>query len=652
MPLGGTNDDSLGTKRYVKGLISFIERSSTPITIALQGEWGSGKTSLINKLHSQLCSHDASFLGITINTWEYSMLSTPEMAVVKIMEYLVNTLSGYDPIINKKFKNILKVASNIAFRVGREALKIATNHAGAILTEAVVGSSIDGADLGTDNVSIADLRRDLNKAVENSLKGKGKHGVIVFVDDLDRLNPPLAVEILELLKNLFTLDKCIFVLAIDYDVVVKGLKPKFGELTEGNEREFRSFFDKIIQVPFSLPVNSYTPMDFVLGALKEIGYITDSQGELPHVKESFSKIVEASVGKNPRAIKRLINTLSLIDCITKTEAKTDDSSDAKALDTKILSAIIVAIQICYPKVYRMLTREPEFTLWDLSIFDGMGMKGISNSADSESDTPSWQDILYRVCTPDAFLLPHRHDIELLLNTIIDIAKKYPDRSLGEMMRQVINISSVTGISSGLPAEDPTTTRKKIISRLHDGIKKYISSLRHDIAQIKPKNNTGNGGLRINYGKEGRHTLDITFTTHLDPATKHASIRTALDMAIRDPQKRNALSLEEIMAESRLSDALERFDAVLSDKLRRSATFFHGNAYDNGRRKFDSYTDELRYVQTNNILPAENITHNPGYWIDISTPDQAADSAIISTLADIIIANYDFRSAMLRDGESE
>ena len=40
---------------------------------------------------------------------------------------------------------------------------------------------------------------------------------------------------------------CVFVLAIDYDVVVKGLESKFGKKTEENEREFRSFFDKIIQ---------------------------------------------------------------------------------------------------------------------------------------------------------------------------------------------------------------------------------------------------------------------------------------------------------------------------------------------------------------------------------------------------------------------
>lgn len=44
-----------GTERYVNGLIKFIENSSAPITIALQGEWGIGTTSLMNRLERALC---------------------------------------------------------------------------------------------------------------------------------------------------------------------------------------------------------------------------------------------------------------------------------------------------------------------------------------------------------------------------------------------------------------------------------------------------------------------------------------------------------------------------------------------------------------------------------------------------------------------
>lgn len=64
------------------------------------------------------------------------------------------------------------------------------------------------------------------------------------MDDLDRINPSDAVEVLEALKNMFDMNHCIFILAIDYEVVVKGLEGKFGKKTEENEREFRSFLIK------------------------------------------------------------------------------------------------------------------------------------------------------------------------------------------------------------------------------------------------------------------------------------------------------------------------------------------------------------------------------------------------------------------------
>ena len=53
--------------------------------------------------------------------------------------------------------------------------------------------------------------------------------VVFFIDDLDRINPVDAVEVLESLKNIFDIKDRIFILAIDYDVVVKGLEEKFGE---------------------------------------------------------------------------------------------------------------------------------------------------------------------------------------------------------------------------------------------------------------------------------------------------------------------------------------------------------------------------------------------------------------------------------------
>ncbi|MBS7363496.1 MAG: hypothetical protein KIH03_06770 [Paludibacteraceae bacterium] len=55
IPRKATEEDKFGLNAYEKGLELFLRGSETPITIALQGEWGSGKTSLMNVLQANLC---------------------------------------------------------------------------------------------------------------------------------------------------------------------------------------------------------------------------------------------------------------------------------------------------------------------------------------------------------------------------------------------------------------------------------------------------------------------------------------------------------------------------------------------------------------------------------------------------------------------
>ena len=345
MPLSESVND-FGVEGYVKGLERFIEHAATPLTIALQGEWGSGKTSLMNRLYNDLCSESKEYIGININTWEYSMLSSPEETVIKIIGELVHSLSKEDPSASSKVGKFMKGALGMAYRFGRELSKSAFPGAGMIVEGVGVPTDLPGSSSDDKSITLSELKKTLTEAVQKTITDFNKKGVIVFVDDLDRLNPPLAVQILELLKNIFTLENCIFILAIDYEVVVKGLEPKFGKLADSNEREFRSFFDKIIQVPFSLPVNNYRPMDFMLRSLVDVGYITEVNSNDPNVKKTFATIVEATVGKNPRSIKRLINTLSLLDCIATCGSNKENVE--MTMDEKQLNFIAVALQICYP----------------------------------------------------------------------------------------------------------------------------------------------------------------------------------------------------------------------------------------------------------------------------------------------------------------
>ena len=253
LEVGGSDD--LDISAYHEALVDFIKKTDTPMTIGVQGEWGSGKTSLLNQIWSKLeesnqeHQDDENYLQIWVNSWEHSLLCSPEECLLKIVNEIIQELLQADVDKNNKDKVKDGVQSLM-----KGALRI--------------GSSIAAGSAGTDAVdsffssnanTIKELRKQLQNLVHEikELETNPYQRVIVYVDDLDRIEPRDAVSILELLKNIFNIKDCVFVLAIDYQVVVKGLKEKFGEPTPENEWEFRSFFDKIIQLPFTMPMNSY-----------------------------------------------------------------------------------------------------------------------------------------------------------------------------------------------------------------------------------------------------------------------------------------------------------------------------------------------------------------------------------------------------------
>lgn len=77
-------------------LCQFIRQGDMPITIALQGEWGSGKSSFMKMMEQCLCSETLSdeerFDSIWINTWELFWETDHDVAVKKLLLNLVMQL--------------------------------------------------------------------------------------------------------------------------------------------------------------------------------------------------------------------------------------------------------------------------------------------------------------------------------------------------------------------------------------------------------------------------------------------------------------------------------------------------------------------------------------------------------------------------------
>jgi predicted KAP-like P-loop ATPase len=417
--------DKLGIGQYEVGLTQFIEHANTPITIALQGEWGSGKTSLMNTLRNNLCEGDqARFFGVWINTWEYSLMRDATTALAGIVNGLVKSIAqfaGHSPA---------KTLGDKVLKFGLMAFAAAFNR----------GSDVVKEILSNENKSsISEIRTELETVINECVQKHEKQGIIFFIDDLDRIDPPIAVQLLELLKNLFTFGHCIFVLAIDYDVVIKGLEPKFGTLSEKNEREFRSFFDKIIQVPFSMPVTRYQIDEFLKESLLSIHYLTESQSQNKDLITVFSEISNLSVGTNPRALKRLLNSLLLIRCINN--IKDDEQADSEL--ELLVNFTLVSIQIAFPSIYRLLSSNPGFDKWDDEMLARMDLSPVKLQNENKS---KWEQILFRLCENDYYLKMHFLNISGILNRLKTLIENNGE-TVEDYISDLISLSSVTNLDA-------------------------------------------------------------------------------------------------------------------------------------------------------------------------------------------------------------
>jgi len=451
-PISAEAKDLFEITPYKNALCEFIQGADTPITIAFQGEWGSGKTSLMHQIQETLVREDSDskFFSVWINTWQHMLLSGAESSVCGILKNIITQIGKHA----KSDKS--KKTAEITKFVFKAAVRTLTNTAGSF-----VGMKNAGDDAlksfqeeyeknnNSGESDIAELKKSVGSLIDAVLSDAGENKkFIFFIDDLDRIDPPVAVNVLEILKNIFDLENCIFILAIDYDVVVKGLKPKFGEMTSKNEREFRSFFDKIIQLPFSMPVKAYKIDKFLLEALRGIGYFDLNEND-PASKQHLDEITmiaQTSVGTNPRALKRLTNILSLIQIITRQTHSNDDDQQLK--DQKLLNFALVCMQICYPAVYNVLLTNPDFTTWDDTLAQKLQLEPLSEvvsvrlQANKEFDE-NWEKIVYRLCSSDYYLSSRVFEISGLLNRILTMVPKEDD--LGVAIESVIKLSSVTNV---------------------------------------------------------------------------------------------------------------------------------------------------------------------------------------------------------------
>ena len=437
-PIHALKDDLFGVQSYVNGLCKFIMECETPMTVSIQGDWGSGKTSMMNMIQSELGDK---IFPIWFNTWQFSQFQPGNSLAISMLEVLLHKLNGDTKALNEIAFRMFDVAKLIPLA----ALEV---HFGAMMKDKLE-NFIDSFFKQSYIEEITELKDKFQKAINAKINAPIKR-VVVFVDDLDRLEPARAVELLEVLKLFIDCENCVFVLAVDYEVVTLGIRQKYG--TDINKAKGKSFFDKIIQLPFKMPVAQY-------GIEKYINSMMDKM----HVKDKatanvnlFSSLIKTSVGLNPRAMKRLFNAYQLLYNVMPDEIKFNNFKQ------RILFAA-VCMQMSFEEVYNYLLagNTDVTTLTGLAAVDDNAVIKFIHGDDSE------ENILASMFNPLTLTEEQRETLQkfpTFVKYFIAAVKTKADAELSDKevdyLRGILKNSAITAVQ----LDNQTEADKRAISR--------------------------------------------------------------------------------------------------------------------------------------------------------------------------------------------
>jgi hypothetical protein len=222
-----------------------------PVTVGIEGDWGSGKTTMLKVLGDEL--EGGRVVVIETHPWEYDPETDPKAALIAevlgAVHAAVTERKTMTEAAKKKFKEL-------AARVQvSKAVKLAATSAMAVAGLPNLVALLDPlfkADSETvpDN-ALQGFRQEFKELLElDALKDIDR--VVVLVDDLDRCLPETVIATLEALKLFLSVPKMAFVIAADSRAVAQAVATKYEGVPQAATLGAQ-YLEKIIHIPLRVP---------------------------------------------------------------------------------------------------------------------------------------------------------------------------------------------------------------------------------------------------------------------------------------------------------------------------------------------------------------------------------------------------------------
>ncbi len=245
-----------------------------PVSIGIFGNWGAGKSSLLNLIEQQIKSDE--WIVIKFDAWLYQGFDDARTALLEtIANHLIQAVKDEETIL-KKSQNLLARINGLRL-VGflAEGAALAAGFPTFGLVSKIFGTAqnaLDGIQDETESKQVVEIGKEIvdsrrklinplkqqtppqqidefRKEYGEILRDLGKKLVIV-IDNLDRCLPANAIQTLEAIRLFLFLNRTAFIIAADEEMIRHSVAEHYKDLSYRHQIDY---LDKLIQIPIRVP---------------------------------------------------------------------------------------------------------------------------------------------------------------------------------------------------------------------------------------------------------------------------------------------------------------------------------------------------------------------------------------------------------------
>jgi len=318
-----STEDLLGFQYLAGAVVSIVKNENLlPATIGVFGDWGGGKSTLIEIVRAQLTSEEERKGGTVVLSFNGWLFEGYEGAKTALMGTILEELQEHETFKNKASGKAKKLLKSLFRRVDwmKSTLGVgklvAAHFAGPGAPALIIGGAADIASVAREAAKKVEeidpekvkeyikegdkdaekdepeTRRQIQnfrKDFEELLKEAGITRLVITIDDLDRCSPDTIIPTLEAIKLFLFVPRTAFIIGADEELVRYAVRRRFPELP-GDRREVgRDYLEKLIQFPIRIPALGRAEVESYMGLL----FATASKDLTPEQK----KLVRAKIGE-------------------------------------------------------------------------------------------------------------------------------------------------------------------------------------------------------------------------------------------------------------------------------------------------------------------------------------------------------------------